>query len=138
MKLLTSVAVVFLMLALALELAAEDTYSIPADKVDSGAIFWGDASGFAKPAYVDYKALIQSTPEYKEMKKKKLSSSDPASWILMSDAADRVATAINDVAKDEGYDLICEKQYWLKLEIGARAKDITALVKKKITQEKEE
>ena len=135
MKCFTSVALALLIVVLVPELAAEDTHSIPAEKVDCGAICWGDASGFAKPAYVDYKALIASTPEYKEMKKKKLSSSDPASWILMSKAADRVASAINEVAKDTGYDLICEKQYWTKMELGVRAPDITRLVRAKIAQE---
>lgn len=109
--------------------AAEEICTIPNDKVNKGAIYWGDPSRFAKPAYVDYDALIQSTPECKEMKKKKLSSSDPASWILMSDAADRVGKAIAHVAKDKKYDFICAKEYWKKLKLDVKAPDITKLVK---------
>ena len=127
----SAVAVVGLLFSV-FEVAAEETYTIPAEKVDHGAIYWGDPSSFTKPAYVDYTALIESTPEYKEIKKKKLSSSDPASWILMSDAADRVAGAIDYVAKEEGYDLICAKQYWTKLELGVKAPDITKLVKENL------
>ena len=111
---------------------ADETYSIPEDKREPGAIYWGDPSAFTNPACVDYTALIESTPEYKDMKKRKLSSSDPASWILMSDAADRVSSAIAYVAKDKEYDLICAAEYWEELNLGVSAQDITKLVKETI------
>jgi hypothetical protein len=112
--------------------AAGEVYSIPKDKIDAAAIYWGDPSEFTNPACVNYTALIESTPEYKEMKKKKLSSSDPASWILMSDAADRVSSAIVRFAKQASYDLICSKEYWQGLKIGVAAPDITSKVKENI------
>jgi len=112
--------------------AAEEPYSIPKDKIDPAAIYWGDPSEFRNAAYVDYTALIKATPEFKEMKKKKLSSSDPASWILMSDAADRVTSAIVRVARDSEYDLICAGEYWKDLELDVPASDITMQVKEQI------
>ncbi len=118
--------------AIVFNVAADEAYNIPKDKIDPAAIYWGDPSEFRNPALVDYTALIESTPEYKEIKKKKLSSSDPASWILMSDAADRVTGAIVRVAKETEYDLICAKEYWKDLELDVSAADITMQVKEAI------
>jgi hypothetical protein len=121
-----------LLSATVLNVAADEAYSIPKDKIDPAAIYWGDPSEFRNPAHVDYTALIESTPEFKEMKKKKLSSSDPASWILMSDAADRVTSAIVRAAKDTEYDLICAEEYWKDLELDIPAADVTMQVKEQI------
>jgi len=128
--------VTVLMFAVAFPHVAEALYSIPTDEVDKCAIYWGDSSGFTKPAYVDYNVLIESTAEYKQIKQDKLSSTEPRCWILMADAADKVAGAINRIAKGKGYDLVCAKDYWNDLQLEVKAEDITDLVKEKITEKK--
>ena len=104
-----------------------DAKSIPEDQVRMQYIFWGDPSGFEKPASIDFPALIECTPEAKKVKKDELDTNDSRYWILMTRAQQHVAEAIRVVGNTEGYDLICQKGYLKKLGIGA--KDITTLVK---------
>lgn len=114
----------------------EGVHGIPKGKLKSASIYWGKPSAFTKVATVKYDVLIKSTPEYQEIKKKKLKSSDAASWILMSDATDRVRGAIAGVAKGKKYDLVCAKAYWDSLKLNVRSSDITKTVQRKVARVK--
>ncbi len=99
--------------------------SIPDSQVDPSRVYYGSAAGFDSPAEVDTEAAIQSTPEYREILKKKLDSGTGKYWILISEATDRVHRAISDVGKVKEYDLIAEKGYLGKLDPPVACTDIT-------------
>ena len=105
--------------------------SIAEDDVDSQKIFWGNSQQFSKPAEINLVALIEKTPEYKNIVKEKLDSSGAKYWILMTQAQERVTKSIVRVARKKKFDLVCEAGYLGAL--GIEAKDVTALVEKDLT-----
>ena len=76
---------------------AVTTYSIPAQKIEVQKVYFGNASSFTKPGSVDYEAIIKATPEYDEVKKKKVEVGTGKYWILLSQASDRAVRAISEV-----------------------------------------
>lgn len=125
---------VFLLGAEATEPAkATTTYSIPANKIDVQKLYFGNAVSFAKPGNVDYEAIIKATPEYDEVKKKKVEVGTGKYWILLSQASDRAVRAISEVGQETGYDLVAAQGYLGSLEPPIPADDITQLVLAKLT-----
>jgi len=112
------------------------TYSIPADKLDAQKVYFGKAEGFDRPAGVDYEAIIKATPEYEEVKKKKIEPGTGRYWILLSQASDRVVRSISEVAQEMDYDFIASQGYLGSLEPAVPAEDITQLVLDKLTSKK--
>jgi len=112
---------------------ATTTYSIPADKIEVQKLYFGNASSFTKPGHVDYEAIIKATPEYDEVKKKKVEVGTGKYWILLSQASDRAVRAISEVGQEAGYDLIAALGYLGSLEPPIPADDITQLVLAKLT-----
>jgi hypothetical protein len=102
--------------------------SIPADQLDAKQVFWGTASNFEKPGEIDYEEIVKATPEYKEIKRKKLQRGTGEYWILMSQASDRAVRAISEVGQNTEYDLIAAEGYLGSLEPAIEAEDITDLV----------
>jgi hypothetical protein len=113
--------------------AATTTYSIPADKIDAQKLYFGNAASFTKPGNVDYEAIIKATPEYDEVKKKKVEVGTGKYWILLSQASDRAVRAISEVGQETGYDLIAAQGYLGSLVPPIPADDITPLVLAKLT-----
>ncbi|MCX5770702.1 MAG: hypothetical protein NTZ09_10580 [Candidatus Hydrogenedentes bacterium] len=112
---------------------ATTTYSIPVDKIDLQKLYYGNAGGFTKPGNVDYEAIIKATPEYDEVKKKKVEVGTGKYWILLSQASDRAVRAISEVGQETGYDLVAAQGYLGSLEPPIPADDITQLVLAKLT-----
>ena len=112
---------------------ATTTYSIPADKIDVQKVYFGNAGSFTKPGNVDYEAIIKATPEYDEVKKKKVEVGTGKYWILLSQASDRAVRAISEVGQETGYDLIAAQGYLGSLKPPIPADDITSLVLAKLT-----
>jgi hypothetical protein len=112
--------------------ASASTYSIPADKVDIKKVYVGSATGFEKAAKVDYETALKATPEYEQVKKKKIEPGTGKYWILLSQASDRVVHAISQVGYETGYDFIAAQAYLGGLEPGIPSEDITPLVLDKI------
>jgi len=112
---------------------ATTTYCIPAAKIDVQKLYFGNASRFTKPGHVDYEAIIKATPEYDEVKKKKVEVGTGKYWILLSQASDRAVRAISEVGQETGYDLIAAQGYLGSLEPPIPADDITPLVLAKLT-----
>lgn len=112
--------------------AAGSTYSIPADKIDVQKVYLGSATGFEKAAKVDYESVIKATPEYSEVRKKKIEPGTGKYWILMSQASERAVRAISDVGKETGYDFIAAQAYLGNLEPTIPSEDITPLVMDKV------
>ena len=105
-----------------------EIYSIPHEQIDQKKVYWGVPTGFEKPGEIDYDAIVQATPEYKELKKKKIERGTGKYWILMSQASDRTARAIAQVGQDTEYDLIAAQGYLSGLNPPIPAEDITNLI----------
>lgn len=114
------------------------TYSIPEDEVDRQKIFLGKASAFEKPGQLDYDKVVAATPEYAEIKKKKLKSGTGQYWILLGQASERVRNAISEVGKSSEYDLIVLAGYLEGLKNPIPADDITDLVIAKMLEKKKD
>ena len=100
---------------------------IPSEEIDTNEIFSGNPSSFEKPAEVDVDAVIKATPEFEEIKKKKLDRGKGKYWILHSQATNRAHKAISTYANDSDtdYDLITNIDYLGNLETPIEADDIT-------------
>lgn len=126
MSMRISIAVGLAMAAsFALAIAAQ-AYSIPPEKIDEKQIYWGQWDSFEKPSEIKYEDVVQSTPEYTELKKKKVARGTGKYWILMSQSSDRTVRAIGSVAPEQGFDLVAADGYLEGLEIPAE--DITKTV----------
>lgn len=123
--------VVAVMVGLAVSTAVAGTYSIPAEDVNLQKVYWGNASKFEKPAKVDYEAVVKATPEYAEIKKKKIESGTAKYWIQLSMASDHAVKLISQVGKESDYDLIAATGYLGSLEPPIPADDITDVILKK-------
>ena len=119
------------MVVLAVSTAVANTYSIPAEKIDLQKVYWGNASKFEKPAKVNYEAVVKATPEYAEIKKKKIESGTAKYWIQLSMASDHAVKLISQVGKESDYDLIAATGYLGSLEPPIPADDITDVILKK-------
>ncbi len=106
--------------------------SIDDKQLDPKQIFFGDPKAFDSPAAVDIQTIIETTPEYQEIKRDKIKRGTAKYWILLSKTTDRAIEAIADVAKDEGYDLIAARDYLKDLKPKVAAEDVTKTVVKKI------
>lgn len=105
-----------------------EAYSIPADKVDSQKIYWGSAAKFEKPAEVSYEAVVRATPEFEEIRRKKVERGTAKFWILMSQASEHAVRLIAEVGRETDYDLISAQGYLGELDPPVEADDITELV----------
>ena len=86
-------------------------HSIPADEIKVEEIFAGDPVSFSRPAEIDMNALVLATPEYQEIKKKKLDKGTGKYWILRNQATERAHKAALQVIEDEEFDLIANEGY---------------------------
>ena len=109
-------------------MALASTYSIPNDKIDVQKVYYGSADGFDKAGKVDYEAIIRATPEYKEVKKKKVRRGTGKYWILLSKASDRAVRAIAEVGHESEYDLVTAEGFLSGLDPAIPSEDITGLV----------
>lgn len=125
------VATAFLVAVCAAYVAA---YSIDEKQVDPQKIYWGLPSGFEKPGEVRYQDIVTETPEYKELKDKKIERGTGRYWILISQASDRAVRTIAQVGAESEYDLIAAEGYLGSLEPAIPADDITELVIKTMEQ----
>lgn len=120
------IAVIAVTVGSAMVLAA----TIPDNQVDKTKIYWGLASGFEKAAEVDYPKVVTSTPEYQELKAKKIERGTGKYWLLMTQASERAVNAIQVVGKESEFDLIAAQGYLGKLEPAISAEDVTDQVLK--------
>lgn len=109
-------------------MAYAGTYSVPSDKVDPQKVYFGSVQQFGKPGSVDYQAVLRATPEFVELREKKLESGTAKYWILLSKASDHAARAIATVGQDTDYDLIVAAGYLESLEPPIASDDITKQV----------
>jgi len=105
------------------------THDIPADQIDPKKIYWGSAStSFERAGEIDYERVIKATPEYVEIKKKKIQRGTGQYWILLSQASDRVVRTITQVGQQTNCDLITSRGYLASLDTPIPAEDITQLL----------
>lgn len=115
--------------------AVAEAYSIPQDKLDNQKVYYGSAAHFEKPAEVNYEAVVKATPEYAEIKKKKIEAGTAKYWILISRASEHAVRLIAEVGQELEHDLIVAKDYLNKLEVPIEASDVTELVLAKLSEE---
>ena len=108
--------------------AVRAAHTIPADSVDRQKIYWGNTSSFEKPGEVDYVEVIKATPEYEELKKKRIEGGTARYYYLMSQASERAVRAIVEVGQESEYDLVAAKGYLSALEQPIEAPDLTKVV----------
>lgn len=95
----------------AFSIAAYADLVIPPDDIELDQIFFGNPASFSNPAEIDVEALTLATPEFQEIKRKKVKKGTGKYWILRSNAADRAHRAIKKLAEDLEYDLIANEGY---------------------------
>ena len=105
--------------------ALAGSYSIPAESLDLTRVYWGDYKDFNKAAEVRYEDVIRSTPEYDQIKKKKIERGTGKYWILLSQASDRAIKAVAAVGGETDYDFVTGTGYLEALEPPIPADDIT-------------
>lgn len=115
---------------------AAGAYSIAPDQIDDQQIYFGNAQSFEKPAAVDYTAVVKATPEYGEIKKKKIDSGSAKYWILMSSASDHAVKLISEVGQESDHDLIISVGYLGKITPALAAEDVTEKVLQKLEPKK--
>ena len=116
-------------------LVAALAQAIPEAQIDKSRIYFGMPGSFENPGEVDMEVALQSTPEFVEMKKKRIEHGTAKYWILVADANDRVHRAIGVVGRATDYDLIAEKGYLGKLDPPVDCDDITEAVVDRILAE---
>ena len=109
-------------------------YSIEENQVDPQKIYWGRPSQFENPAEVRYQEVIMETPEYQELKNRRIERGTGRYWILISQASDRVVRTIAQVGQESEYDLIAAEGYLGSLDPAVPADDVTELVLKTMEQ----
>lgn len=112
--------------------ALAETFQVPAAQVDAQKVYYGSTDSFEKPASIDYQAVLRATPEYAEVRDKKVESGTARYWILLSKASDHAARAISAVGRESEYDLIVAAGYLEGLEPPIATEDITTVVVAKL------
>lgn len=132
---LASWAVLLSLVLMAGPSSGEAKYTIGEDQLDSTKVYCGAAKGFDVAAEVDMNKVLKATPEYSEIKKKKIERGTGEYWILLNKASERALRAIFEVHDETGYDLVAAKGYLGSLNPPIPAQDITQLVVDKIENE---
>lgn len=114
--------------------ALAGTYAIPTEKLDGQKIYWGNATSFDKPGEVNYETVLKATPEFGQLKKKKIERGTAKYYYLMSQASDRAVRAIIEVGRGAEFDLVAAKGYLASLETPIQAEDLTELVLKNLNE----
>lgn len=122
------------MLLATIAFSASATYSIPEDQLDHQKIYFGNSVSFEKPAKIKIDEILKATPEFDEIKKKKVERGTGKYWILVSQAQERSQEAINAVGQETDYDLICEDGYLDALEPAIPSDDITEKILEKLEE----
>jgi len=76
-----------------------------------GNVYFGNPRNYRNPAELEAAKVFQVIPEYQELVRQKLETSDPRYWSLMDKANTRFIRALVSVAKKYNYDLIGEKGF---------------------------
>lgn len=111
-------------------------YSIPPDQLNAQKVFWGEPTKFEKPGEIDYQEIIKATPEFKELKEKKVEKGTGKYWILLSKASDRAVQAISSFGKDTEFDLIAAEGYLESLSPAIPSENVTKMVIKTMDEGK--
>ena len=122
MKRLGVIGPVFLVIA---SIVAYADLVIPPQDIELEQIFFGNPASFSNPAEIDVEALTLATPEFKEIKRKKIKKGTGKYWILRSNATDRAHRAIKKLAEELEYDLIANEGYLGELPTPIECDNIT-------------
>ena len=127
-------AIVFLTSAVAVaSVGVAEGYTLAESIRDEQKVYWGAPDeSFEKPAEVKFEKIVTATPEYEQVKKKKVEPGTAKYWILMSKASEHAVRLIEAVGAETDYDLITAQGYLGGLEPPIPATDVTDLVLAKL------
>ena len=111
--------------AMGLAVGLAHARAVPKNQLDPKKVFWGTPSSFERPGEIDYQRVIKSTPEYSQIKRKKIQRGTGKYWILLSQASDRVVRSISQVGQSTQCDLIASRGYLSSLDPPIPAQDVT-------------
>ena len=121
----------FSLIFMVLAVFTETEYKIPPEKMDNTKIYYGEMTQvFSKPAEIDFDTILKETPEYKELKNKKIEPGTGKYWILLNKATESIMKLIPSTAKENNYDIVSTKGYFKSINI--EAEDITILIIDKV------
>ncbi len=72
-------------------------------------VYYGKLADAKKPAELVAKTVFAEIPEYKKIKEKGLTETDPEYWILLAKANEKFYAAVKKVGDADKYDVIVEK-----------------------------
>lgn len=119
---------IFCMMVAVVAPALAETHSIPPEKVDRQKIYWGNAEEFEKAGEVDYVAVIKATPQFEELRKKRIERGTARFYYLMNQASEHAVRAIVAVGRQTDFDLVVAKGFLASLDNPIEASDLTDLV----------
>lgn len=97
-----------LMTTLAVLIAASAAVRADGIRVDAAKIYYGTKEG-EKPATVRAADCFAVIPEWQEIQRRKLTSSDADYWVLLSAANSKFRKAVEAVARSKGNDMVAEQ-----------------------------
>ncbi len=78
-------------------------------RVDAGAVYFGSASSFKKPAEVDADSVYRQIPEYKRILDEGIESGTAKYDLLMNKASCKFLAAVKKAARAGEYDLVARR-----------------------------
>lgn len=96
--------------------AKDVTITVTKEEMPEDRIFYGAyAEKITNPRCFDKAVLLGLTPEWKEIKSKRIDKGTGKYWILLSAANDRVDKQINAYTKDAEIDFLCDRETLLNV-----------------------
>jgi hypothetical protein len=87
------------------------TITVTKEEMPDDKIFYGTyAEKITNPRCFDKAALLSMTPEWKEIKSKKIDKGTGKYWILLSAANDRADKQVNTYTQDAELEFLCDRE----------------------------
>jgi len=103
-------------------------HCVPEKQQDPTCLYHGSLDSFENAGEVVLGEVVQATPEYKSIGKKKIKRGTGEYWILMEKASSRALRAVESFAGDSDYDLIVASGYLGSVDPAIPAEDVTKQV----------
>ena len=92
----------------------------------------GPSTDDTETILASYADIIKATPEFEELRRKRIESGSARYYHLMTQASERAVRAIIEVGRSSEFDLVAMKGYLATLEEPIEAADLTELVLRRL------